>query len=176
MCRHVALLAAALTIFVLPVMLTAGGTAGASSSAVNYSLPSVTATPSSPCDVQPCQVFFYTYTGSGSTTTTGGPASGTFTLGFTPTKYKTGSSCAFATGTGTLSVTWADSTTTNATFAFKAHDAHSWDIKGQVTSGTNPAYPPTPATPVGGLVGLPPNPCDGANVLATITFYPPTPV
>jgi hypothetical protein len=174
--RHLAILAAALTFCLPAVVLTAGNGAGALPNAVDYALPSVTAAPNAPCDIQPCQVLSYSFTGSGSTSTAGAPASGTFMLGFTASRYKNGSSCAFAAGTGTGSIIWQDSSTTDVTFTFKEHDSHSWDIKGQVTSGSNTAFPPSPATAFGGLVGYPPNPCDGANVTATVTFFPSSPI
>lgn len=173
--RHPAILAA-LVAALVPLALFATQEGAAASTAVDYALPSVTAAPNAPCDVPPCQVFSYSFTGSGTTSTTGAPASGSFTLRFTASKYKSGSTCAFAAGSGTLSIIWQDSSVTDANFTFKAHDAHSWDIKGQVTSGTNAAYPPTPTTPIGGLVGYPPNPCDGATVSASITMFPPVPL
>ena len=175
--RHPVITAALVAAAVPLILFTTQGSATASTNAVNYALPSVTAAPNAPCDVGPCQVLSYSFAGSGSTTTAGAPASAAFTLGFTPSKYKSGSSCAFATGTGSLSIIWQDNTTTDVTFTFKVHDAHSWDIKGQVTAGgTNTAFPPAPITPVSGLVGYPPNPCDGATVSTSITFYPPSPV
>ena len=62
------------------------------------------------------------------------------------------------------------------TFDFKARDAHSWAIKGQVTAGSNAFYPTSPQTPVSGVVGYPPNPCTGTTVPATISLFPPVPI
>jgi hypothetical protein len=73
-------------------------------------------------------------------------------------------------------LTWADATTTEVTFSFKARDSHTWALKGQVTAGTNTFYPPGAATPAAGVAGTPTDPCTGGPVAATISLTPPSPI
>jgi len=164
----------ALALLAFTLALGPAGTARAATASVTYTLATATETPA-PCDTPPCQVLIYTFSGTGTATSAAAPASGNFTWTFNGSKHSPSNSCAFTQGTGVLDVTWAD-TTTEVTFSFKARDAHSWIIKGQVTSGTNTFFPPSPLTPVSGMVGFPPNPCAGATVPATISFFPPQPV
>jgi hypothetical protein len=65
-------------------------------------------------------------------------------------------------------VVWADSTTTVATYGFKARDSKVYAISGRVTGGTNTHY--AAGTWLGGLVGLPPNPVEPATSFAAIAF------
>jgi hypothetical protein len=172
--RPLATLVTALALFTFALAVSPHGAARAATTAVTYTVATATFTPSS-CDVPPCQVLSDTFTGPGTTTAAGVPASGDFTWTFTASKHASSNSCAFTQGAGSLDVTWADATTTEVTFDFKARDAHSWAIKGQVTAGSNAFYPTSPQTPVSGVVGYPPNPCTGATVPATISFLPPVP-
>ncbi len=149
----------------------------ASTTEVTYTLATVTATPNfGSCDIPPCQVLSYTLTGTGTTSTAGAPASGDFTWTLIPSKYASGNVCAATQGTGTVDIIWQDASTTDVSFSFKARDAHSWVIKGQVASGSNTAFPPNPITPASGVVGYPPNPCTGATVNASISLFPPQPI
>jgi hypothetical protein len=176
--RPLATFVTALALLTLALAITPHGAASAATTAVTYNLATVTVTPGTgSCDIPPCQVITYTFTGTGTTSTAGAPASGTFTWTFTPSKYSNSNACAFTQGTGTLAIIWQDASTTDVSFSFKARDAHTWAIKGQVASGgTNTFYPPTPTTPAEGVVGYPPNPCTGGTVPATISLYPPSPI
>ncbi len=71
-------------------------------------------------------------------------------------------------GTGTLSVLWADSTTTTATYSFKARDSKVYSLTGKVTGGTNSRF--AAGTAVDGLVGLPPNPVEPGETSAAVRF------
>jgi len=161
----------------LALALSPAGAARAATTTVTYTLATATATPvTAACDIPPCPVIAYTLSGPGTTTSATVPASGNFTWIFTPSKSSNSNSCTFTQGTGTLDVTWADLTTTEVTFSFKARDSHTWAIKGQVTAGTNTFYPPSPITPASGVAGQPGDPCTGGPVAATISFTPPTPI
>jgi hypothetical protein len=178
--RHALAILAAAVGLSFPVLALApqGAAAAPSTTKVTYALPAVTAAPNAPCDFPPCQVFTYTFTGAGTAfppAPVDAPTSGAFSWSFAPTKYKPGSVCAFAAGTGTVSIIWQDNSITDATFAFKSRDSHTWSLTGHVTGGTNTFYPPAPVIPVSGVVGFPPNPCDGGAVSATISFFPPAP-
>ena len=155
-----------------------GAARAATTPSVTYTLATVTATPNTgSCDIPPCQVFSYGFTGTGTTTSAGAPVSGTFTWTFNASKTSNSNACAFTQGTGSLSIIWQDATTTDVSFTFKARDSHTWAIKGQVLAGgTNTFYPPSPPTPAEGVVGYPPNPCTGATVPATISLYPSAPI
>lgn len=169
-----AALVTALALFTLALALSP---ARAATTTVTYTLATATATPvTAPCDIPPCQVISYTFAGPGTTTSAAVPASGNFTWTFTPSKTSNSHSCAFTQETGTLDVTWADATTTEVSFSFKARDSHSWAIEGQVTAGSSTVYPPTPATPASGAVSTPTDPCKGGPVAATISFTPPNPI
>jgi len=174
--RLLATFVTALALFTFALAVSPHGAARAATTGVTYTLATVTATPTPSCDVGPCQVFTYSFTGTGTTTSAGAPQSGTFTWQFTPSKYSNSNACAFTQGSGSLSIIWQDASTTDVTFSFKAHDAHTWVIEGQVVSGgSNTFFPPSPNTPVEGVVGYPPNPCTGASVPATISLFPPNP-
>jgi hypothetical protein len=175
--RLLATFVTALALFTLALAISPHGAARAATPTVTYTVATATATPTPNCDVPPCQVLSYTVTGTGTTTPASGvPASGAFTWTFTPSKYANSNSCAFTQGSGLLSIIWQDNSTTDVSFSFKARDAHTWAIKGQVTGGSNTFYPPAPITPAEGVVGFPPNPCTGAAVPATISLFPPTPL
>ena len=172
--RPLAMLVTALALFTLALALSPAGAARAATTTVAYTLATATATPvTAACDIPPCPVISYAFAGPGTTTSATVPASGNFTWTFTPSKTSNSNSCAFTQGTGTLDVTWADLTTTEVTFSFKARDSHSWALKGQVTAGTNTFYPPTPAS---GTVSIPTAPCTGGPAAATISFTPPSPI
>jgi len=175
--RPLAMFVTALALFTLALALSPAGAARAATTTVTYTLATATATPvTAACDIPPCPVIAYTLSGPGTTTSATVPASGNFTWIFTPSKSSNSNSCTFTQGTGTLDVTWADLTTTEVTFSFKARDSHTWAIKGQVTAGTNTFYPPSPITPASGVAGQPGDPCTGGPVAATISFTPPTPI
>ena len=175
--RPLATFVTALALFTFALAVSPHGAARAATTGVTYTIATVTATPGTgSCDVSPCQVLSYTFTGTGTTSTAGAPATGTFTWQFTPSKYSNSNACAFTQGTGTLAIIWQDASTTDVTFSFKARDAHTWAIKGQVVAGgSNTFFPPSPNTPAEGVVGYPPNPCTGATVPATISLFPPSP-
>ena len=175
--RSPAMFVTALALFTLALALSPAGAARAATTTVTYTLATATATPvTAACDIPPCPVISYAFAGPGTTTSATVPASGNFTWTFTPSKSSNSNSCAFTQGTGTLDVTWADATTTEVTFSFKARDSHTWALKGQVTAGTNTFYPPNPATPAAGVAGTPTDPCTGGPVAATISFTPPSPI
>jgi hypothetical protein len=175
--RPLAMSVTALALFTLALALSPAGAARAATTTVTYTLATATATPvTAACDIPPCPVISYAFAGSGTTTLATVPASGNFTWTFTPSKSSNSTSCAFTQGTGTLDVTWADLTTTEVTFSFKARDSHTWAIKGQVTAGTNTFYPPNPITPASGVAGQPGDPCTGGPVAATISLTPPSPI
>jgi hypothetical protein len=175
--RPLATLVTALALFTFALAVSPHGAARAATTpAVTYTVATATVTPT-PCDVPPCQVLSYTFTGTGTTTSaSGAPASGTFNWTFTPSKVSNSNSCAFTQGSGLLSIIWQDQSTTDVSFSFKARDAHTWAIEGQVVSGgTNTFFPPVPLTPAEGVVGFPPNPCTGGTVPATFSLFPPNP-
>ena len=175
--RPLAMLVTSLALFTLALALSPAGAARAATTTVTYTLATATATPvTAACDIPPCPVISYAFAGPGTTTSATVPASGNFTWTFTPSKSSNSNSCAFTQGTGTLDVTWADATTTEVTFSFKARDSHTWAIKRQVTAGTNTFYPPTTPTPASGTVSIPTDPCTGGPVAATISFTPPSPI
>ena len=174
--RPLATFVTALALVTLALALSPAGAARAAAT-VTYTLATAAATPvTAPCDIPPCQVISYTFAGPGTTTSATVPASGNFTWTFTPSKTSNSNSCAFTQGTGTIDVTWADLTTTEVTFPFKARDSHTWAIKGQVTAGTNTFYPPGAATPAAGVAGTPTDLGTGGPVAATISFTPPSPI
>ena len=173
--RSPAMSVTALALVTLALALGPAGAARAATTTVTYTLATAAATPvTAACDLPPCPVLSYAFAGPGTTTSATGPASGNFTWTFTPSKTSESNSCAFTQGTGTLDVTWADLTTTEVTFAFKARDSHAWALKGQVTAGTSTVYPPGAATPASGVAGTPTDPCTGGPVAATISLTPPT--
>ena len=175
--RPLAMFVTALALFTLALALSPAGAARAATTTVTYTLATATATPvTAACDIPPCPVISYAFAGPGTTTSATVPASGNFTWTFTPSKSSNSNSCAFTQGTGTLDVTWADLTTTEVTFSFKARDSHTWALKGQVSAGTNTFYPPGAATPASGVAGTPTDPCTGGPVAATISFTPPSPI
>ena len=174
--RPLAILVTALAVFTLALTLNPPSAARAATTAVTYTLASVNASPTSPCDVAPCQILSYTVTGTGTTTTPGAPAAQSFTWTLIPSKYASSNACALTQGTGAVSIIWQDLSTTDVTFSFKAHDAHSWVIKGQVTGSTNAAFPAGPNAPASGVVGFPPNPCTGGTVSASISLVPASPI
>ena len=175
--RSPAMFVTALASFTLALALSPAGAARAATTTVSYTLATATATPvTAACDIPPCPVISYAFAGPGTTTSATVPASGNFTWIFTPSKSSNSNSCTFTQGTGTLDVTWADLTTTEVTFSFKARDSHSWALKGQVTAGSNTFFPPSPITPASGVAGQPGDPCTGGPVAATISFTPPSPI
>jgi hypothetical protein len=175
--RPLATLVTALALFTLALALSPAGATRAATTTVTYTLATATATPvTAACDIPPCPVISYTFSGPGTTTSATVPASGNFTWTFSPSKHSNSNACAFTQGTGTLDVTWADATTTEVTFSFKARDSHTWALDGQVTAGSNTFYPPAPATPASGAVSIPTDPCKGGTVPVTISFTPPNPI
>ena len=179
--RPLATFVAALALFTFALAVSPHGAARATTTpSVTYTIASAAFT-TSPCDVPPCQILSYSFTGTGTTTTAGAPAAGTFSWTFIPSKFSNSNACAATQGSGTMQIIWQDNTETDVTFSFKARDAHTWAIKGQVSAGTttfppNPIFPPTPLTPAEGVVGYPPNPCTGTTVPATISLFPPVPI
>ena len=143
-----AALVTALALFTLALALSPAGAARAATTTVTYTLATATATPvTASCDIPPCQFISYTLAGPGTTTSAAVPASGNFTWTFTPSKTSNSHSCAFTQGTGTLDVTWADATTTEVSFSFKARDSHSWAIEGQVDRRLQHRLPADPGHP-----------------------------
>ena len=63
---------------------------------------------------------------------------------------------------------WADSTTTTATYSFKARDSKVYSLTGKVTGG--PTFRFAAGTTVDGLVGLPPNPVEPGETSAAVRF------
>jgi hypothetical protein len=174
--RPLATFVTALALATVALAFSPHGAARAATTEVTYTLAAVTATPNfGSCDIGPCQLLSYTLTGTGTTSTAGAPAAGVFTWTLNPSKHAPGNVCAATQGTGSLDIIWQDNSTTDVSFSFKARDAHSWTVKGQVAAGSNTAYPPSPLTPASGVVGYPPNPCTGGTLTATLSLYPPSP-
>jgi hypothetical protein len=138
---------------------------------VTYQLPAVQGTPIFFCGDVGCtnQLIGYDFLGSGSALNClpPGPCDGTFDLSFSPARFFPPNPCQMKQGTGSVNVTWADATTSIGTFSFKARDSKTMSITGSMTGGTNLAFA---GAAVGGLVGLPPNPCVGGSASSTMTI------
>jgi hypothetical protein len=121
--------------------------------------------------------FAYSYDGTAScgSNCTGAPTGGTFTLGLTGPALHPPSPCVSRRVSGTLTVTWADATTTTVALAGKNQDRKGFSLSGNVTASTNPFFPPSPGTSVKGFVSFPPNPCNPGSFTGAFTFYPPSP-
>jgi hypothetical protein len=70
-------------------------------------------------------------------------------------------------GLGTLTVVWADATTT-ATYSFKARDSKTYSLTGQVTGGTSTRF--AAGTALDGLVGFPNDPILPSTSSAAVRF------
>ncbi|HET7055420.1 MAG TPA: hypothetical protein VFI12_03105 [Thermomicrobiales bacterium] len=137
-----------------------------------YVMPTVSVTPTL-CSGVECDTFGirYDYSGEGSCTScypTDLLRAGLFSLTFTPNRFFPNDPIRARSGIGTLSVVWADSTTTTAAYSFKARDSKAYSLTGKVTGGTNSRF--TAGTAVDGLVGLPPNPVEPGTTAAAISF------
>ena len=69
-------------------------------------------------------------------------------------------------GIGTLTVVWADSSTTLASYSFKARDSKAYSLTGKVTGGTSSRF--ATGTAIDGLVGLPPNPVEPGETSSAV--------
>ena len=136
-----------------------------------YGLPTVSYTPQI-CTGVGCDVAIkYNFAGDGTCLACqpGDPYRvGSFSLTFTPNRFFPNDPIKARSGIGTLSVLWADSTTTTATYNFKARDSKTFALSGQITDSTNTRF--TTGTAVDGLVGLPPNPVEPGTTAAAISF------
>jgi hypothetical protein len=143
----------------------------AQSNSITYQLPSLAATPVCNSDLG-CVggVIGYTFAGAGSGTncTPTDPCDGAFTLSLVITKMIPNDPCHMKAGTGNLNVTWSDSSNTIGTFAFKARDAKTLSMTGQVTGGTNTRFLTGDA--LGALVAYPTDPCAGGPTVGTVTL------
>jgi hypothetical protein len=159
-------------LYTLGLLLMTALAALALSSAITYQLPSVAATPVYFCGDLGCtnQLIGYTFGGSGSGTNCypNDPCDGAFTLSFFVTKLMPTDPCRMKTGSGSLNVTWSDTTTTFGSFAFKARDSKTLSLTGQVTGGTNTRF--VTGSGLSGLVATPTDPCVGGATVATVTL------
>lgn len=158
-------------LWVFGLLLLTAVAAWAASNAILYQLPSLASTPICNSDLG-CQggVTGYTYAGAGSGTNClpQDPCDGAFTLSFVATKLIPNDPCRMKAGSGNLNVTWSDTTTTIATFAFKARDSKTLSMTGQVTGGTNLRFPTGSA--LSALVAIPTDPCNGGPTVGTVTM------
>jgi hypothetical protein len=120
--------------------------------------------------------FAYGYDGTASCAAncTGAPADGTFTLGLSGPILHPPNPCLSRRVSGTLTVTWADATTTTATLAGRLRDRKGFSLSGSVTASTNPFF--FPPGPIKGFVSAPPNPCTPGSFTGEFSFYPPDPI
>jgi len=141
--------------------------AWAVSNSILYQLPSVAATPICNSDLG-CAGgvtgYIFASVGTGTNRSPGDPGDGLFTL----MKTLPADPCHMKAGTGNLNVTWSDGSTTLGTFAFKARDAKTLSIAGQVTGGTNTPFLTGSALSL--LVAIPTDPCAGGPSVGTVTL------
>ena len=148
--------------------------AAAAPAGTYYAMASVSATPVV-CERLNCDVtsglIGYEYDGEGACLACA-PADpyrgGTFSFSLVAERYAPSDPFRMKSGTGTLEVLWADSTSTTVTYKFKARDSKSLSLTGQVTGGSNSRF--AAGTTFGGLVGLPPNPIEPAVTAGAVWF------
>jgi hypothetical protein len=134
-------------------------------------LPTVSVIPTI-CNGVECDTFSSRYDYSGDGDCVGcvppNPIRGSFSLSLFGDRFVPPNPIRPKSGTGTLSVVWADSTTTQATYTFKARDSQTYALTGTVTGGTNTTF--ATGTSFGGLVGLPPNPVEPGTTSGAVRF------
>lgn len=136
-----------------------------------YVMPTVSVVPTL-CSGVECDTFSarYDYVGDGDCVgcVPPNPIRGSFSLTLFGDRFVPPNPIRIKSGTGTLTVTWLDTTTTVATYSFKARDSKTYALTGQVTGGTNTQF--TAGTAVSGLVGVPPNPIEPATTSGAVSF------
>jgi hypothetical protein len=148
--------------------------AAAAPAGTYYAMPTVSAIPNV-CAALNCDVasglIGYEYDGEGSCLACA-PAdpfrAGTFSFSLVAERYYPIDPLRVKSGSGTLEVIWADSTSTLVTYKFKARDSKALSLTGQVTGGTSSRF--AVGTFAGGLVGLPPNPVEPAVTAGAFWF------
>jgi hypothetical protein len=122
------------------------------------------------CDSFPAGTVLYDYTGDGDCIgcLPPNPVRGSFSLTLVGDRFLPPNPVRPKSGTGTLTVVWADSTTTLASYSFKARDSKAYSLTGKVTGGTSSRF--AAGTVIDGLVGLPPNPVEPGETSAAVRF------
>jgi hypothetical protein len=139
---------------------------------VTYSVPSASyAQGTIPCG-EICVLYYSSVDGSGTTDgfSPNDPfRSGDFSFTLNPTNYSPQEPYRSKSGTGTLSVTWADSSTSSASLTYRAKDRKSWTLAGTFSSGYFSGQAFT------GSISQPPDITQGGTVSAWISL-PPNPI
>jgi hypothetical protein len=137
-----------------------------------YALPTVSETPTI-CSGVECDTFTakYDYNGDGNCSACQ-PSDpyrvGNFSLTLVGSRFQPSDPYKAKSGTGTLTVIWADSTTTLANYNFKAKDSKTYTLIGKVTGGTSTRF--ATGTAVGGQVGLPTDPFLPSTTSGAVRF------
>ena len=137
-----------------------------------YVLPTVSVLPTI-CNGIECDTFTARYDYSGAGTCTGcfpnDPIRvGDFSLTLVGQRSYPTDPIRIKSGTGTLTVVWADSTTTLATYTFKARDSKVYSVTGKVTGGSNSRF--AAGTAIDGLVGYPTDPVAPGTTSGAVRF------
>jgi hypothetical protein len=115
--------------------------ANANPASITYALATVQATPTFRCNDVACgELIQWAYDQIGvpiCDPTDASPCDGTFSWTFSISRLSATDPCRMKSGTGVLNVTWADSSTTIASFTFKSRDSKSLSMTGSVTGGSN---------------------------------------
>jgi hypothetical protein len=137
-----------------------------------YVLPTVSVIPTI-CSGIECDTFTARYDYSGDGACAGCLPSdpyrvGNFSLTLVGTRAYPTDPVRIKSGTGTLTVVWADSTTTEATYTFKARDSKTYALSGTVTGGSSSRF--ATGTALDGLVGYPVDPVAPSTTAAAVRF------
>jgi hypothetical protein len=122
------------------------------------------------CDTLPAGTVSYDYSGDGGCVgcLPPNPVQGSFSLTLVGERYLPPNPVRPKSGTGTLSVLWSDSTTTIATYTFKARDSKAYSLNGKVTGGTSSRF--ATGTAIDGLVGYPIDPIAPGTTSGAVRF------